>query len=162
LNFSPPEADTNINVMQVILINDVEKLGYKYDVVEVKPGYGRNYLIPQGLAKIANKSNMAELDEIKRKEAEKEAARKAEYEEMAKKMEGVVLKIGAKAGQSGKIFGSVTNVQIAAALKEQLDLDVERRKIEIAEEVKDLGTYQATINLHVEVQPSIAFEVIAE
>lgn len=148
--------------MQVILINDVEKLGYKHDVVEVKPGYGRNYLIPKGLAKIANKSNMAELDEIKRQEAEKEAARKAEYVEMARKMEGVVLKIGAKAGQSGKIFGSVTNVQIAAALKDQLDLDVERRKIEIAEEVKDLGTYQATINLHVEVQPSISFEVIAE
>jgi len=148
--------------MQVILINDVEKLGYKHDVVEVKPGYGRNYLIPKGLAKIANKSNMAELDEIKRQEAEKEAARKAEYVEMARKMEGVVLRIGAKAGQSGKIFGSVTNVQIAAALKDQLDLDVERRKIEIAEEVKDLGTYQATINLHVEVQPSISFEVIAE
>lgn len=148
--------------MQVILINDVEKLGYKHDVVEVKPGYGRNYLIPKGLAKIANKSNMAELDEIKRQEAEKEAARKAEYVEMARKMEGVVLKIGAKAGQSGKIFGSVTNVQIAAALKDQLGLDVERRKIEIAEEVKDLGTYQATINLHVEVQPSISFDVIAE
>jgi large subunit ribosomal protein L9 len=148
--------------MQVILINDVEKLGYKHDVVEVKPGYGRNYLIPKGLAKIANKSNMAELDEIKRQEAEKEAARKAEYVEMARKMEGVVLKIGAKAGQSGKIFGSVTNVQIAAALKDQLGLDVERRKIEITEEVKDLGTYQATINLHVEVQPSISFDVIAE
>lgn len=148
--------------MQVILINDVEKLGYKYDVVDVKPGYGRNYLIPQGLAKIANKSNMAELEEIKRKEEEKEAARKAEYEEMAKKMDGAVLKIGAKAGQSGKIFGSVTNVQIAAALKDQLDIDVERRKIEIAEEVKDLGTYQATIKLHTEVQPTISFEVVAD
>ena len=148
--------------MQVILLNDIEKLGYKHDVVEVKPGYGRNYLIPQGLAKIANKVNMAALDEIKRKETEKEAARKAEYEVMAAKMDGVTLKIGAKAGQSGKIFGSVTNVQIAAALKEQLDLDIERRKIEISEDVKELGTYAATINLHFEVQPTIAFEVIAE
>lgn len=148
--------------MQVILLNDIEKLGYKHDVVEVKPGYGRNYLIPQGLAKIANKKNIAELDEIKRIENEKEAARKAEYEEMATQMEGFTLKIGAKAGTSGKIFGSVTNVQIAAALKEQLDLEVERRKIEIAEEVKELGTYQALIKLHVEVQPTIAFEVVAE
>ena len=148
--------------MQVILLTDIDKLGYKHDVVEVKPGYGRNYLIPQGMAIIANKANMGDLDEIKRKEAEVEAAKKAEYEEMAAKMDGVVLKIGAKAGQSGKIFGSVTNVQIAAALKEQLDLDVERRKIEIAEEVKELSTYHAKINLHPEVQPNIAFEVVAE
>jgi large subunit ribosomal protein L9 len=148
--------------MQVILLKDIDKLGYKHDVVEVKPGYGRNYLIPQGMAIIANKSNMGDLDEIKRKESAIEAANKAEYEVMAAKMDGIVLKIGAKAGQSGKIFGSVTNVQIAAALKDQLDLDVERRKIEIAEEVKELGTYHATINLHPEVQPNIAFEVIAE
>lgn len=148
--------------MQVILLKDIEKLGYKHDVVEVKPGYGRNFLIPQGMAIIANKANMGDLDEIKSKEAAVEAARQAEYQEMATKMDGVVLKIGAKAGQSGKIFGSVTNVQIAAALKEQLDLDIERRKIEISEEVKELGTYHAKINLHPEVQPNIAFEVIAE
>lgn len=148
--------------MQVILLKDLEKLGYKHDVVEVKPGYGRNFLIPQGMAIIANKANMGDLDEIKSKEAAVEAAKQAEYQEMATKMEGVVLKIGAKAGQSGKIFGSVTNVQIAAALKEQLDLDIERRKIEISEEVKELGTYHAKLNLHPEVQPNIAFEVVAE
>lgn len=148
--------------MQVILLKDIEKLGYKHDVVEVKPGYGRNFLIPKGMAIIANKANMGDLDEIKNKEAAVEAAKQAEYQEMATKMDGVVLKIGAKAGQSGKIFGSVTNVQIAAALKEQLDLDIERRKIEISEEVKELGTYHATINLHPEVQPNIAFEVVAE
>ena len=148
--------------MQVILLKDIDKLGYKHDVVEVKPGYGRNYLIPQGFAKIANKTNMGELDEIKRVEQEQEAARLAEYQEMATKMDGVVLKIGAKAGTSGKIFGSVTNVQIAAALKEELDLDVERRKISIAEEVKELGTYHADIALHPDVQPKIAFEVVAE
>lgn len=148
--------------MQVILLKNVEKLGYKHDLVEVKPGYGRNYLIPQGLAKIANKANMADLDAIKQKEAEVEAARLSEYQEMATKLEGVVLSIGAKAGQSGKIFGSVTNVQIAAALKEQLDLDIERRKIEIEEEVKELGTYSAQLNLHPEVQPKVSFEVKAE
>ena len=148
--------------MQVILLKDIDKLGYKHDVVDVKPGYGRNYLIPQGFAKIANKANMGALDEIKKEEEAREAARLAEYQEMATKMDGVVLKIGAKAGQSGKIFGSVTNVQIAAALKEQLDLDVERRKISIAEEVKELGSYHAEITLHPEVTPKIAFEVVAE
>ncbi|GAB5555609.1 MAG: 50S ribosomal protein L9 [Saprospiraceae bacterium] len=148
--------------MQVILLKDFENLGYKHDVVEVKPGYGRNFLIPQGMAIIANKANMGDLDEIKSKEAAVEAAKQAEYQEMATKMEGVVLKIGAKAGQSGKIFGSVTNVQISAALKEQLDLDIERRKIEISEEVKELGTYHAKLNLHPEVQPNVAFEVVAE
>lgn len=148
--------------MQVILLQDVDKLGYKHDVVEVKPGYGRNYLIPQGMAKIANKVNMEKLNEIKAKEAEIEAARLAEYQEMADKLEGQVLKIGAKAGTSGKIFGSVTNVQIAAALKEQFDLDIERRKIEIEEEVKELGTYYADLKLHPEVQTKVAFEVSAE
>ncbi len=148
--------------MQVILLKDIEKLGYKHDVVDVKPGYGRNFLIPQGFAKIANKSNMSELDAIKQQEAELEAANLAEYQEMATKMDGIVLKIAAKAGQSGKIFGSVTNVQIAAALKEQLDMDVERRKIQIDEDVKELGTYHAQINLHSEVQPKIAFEVVAD
>jgi len=148
--------------MQVILLKDMDKLGYKHDVVSVKPGYGRNYLIPQGLAKIANKSNMGELDSIKQQEAEREAAHLAEYQEMATKMEGIVLKIGAKAGQSGKIFGSVTNVQIAAAIKEALNLDIERRKITISEEVKELGTYHAEVALHPEVLHKIAFEVIAE
>ena len=114
--------------MQVILLKDIDKLGYKHDVVDVKPGYGRNYLIPQGMAKIANKLNMEALNEIKAKEAEVEAARLAEYQEMATKLDGAVLQIGAKAGTSGKIFGSVTNVQIAAAIKEQFDLDIERRR----------------------------------
>ena len=148
--------------MQVILLKDIEKLGYKHDVVDVKPGYGRNYLIPQGMAKIANKVNMETLNEIKAKEAEVEAARLAEYQEMAAKLEGAVLQIGAKAGTSGKIFGSVTNVQIAAAIKEQFDLDIERRKNDIAEDVKGLGTYHANLNLHPEVQTKVAFEVIAE
>jgi len=148
--------------MQVILLKDLDKLGYKHDVVEVKPGYGRNFLIPQGMAKIANKVNMATLSEIKSKEAEVEAARLAEYQEMAAKVDGVVLKIGAKAGTSGKIFGSVTNVQIAAALKDQLDLDLERRKIDIEEDVKELGTYHADLKFHPEVHAKVAFEVIAE
>ena len=148
--------------MQVILLKNIDKLGDKHEVVDVKPGYGRNYLIPQGFAKIANKNNLAELNAIKEQEAAVEAARLAEYQEMATKLEGITLTIGAKAGQSGKIFGSVTNVQIAAALKEKLDIDVERRKIAIDEDVKELGTYYAQINFHPEVAPRVAFEVVAE
>ncbi len=148
--------------MEVILLKSVEKLGEKHEVVTVKPGYGRNYLIPQGFAKIANAANMARLDELRQKEAEAEASRLVEYRAIAEKLSGQVLKIGAKAGTSGKIFGSVTNVQIAAALKEQMDLDIERKLISIPEEVKTLGTYTADIELHKEVPASVSFEVVAE
>jgi len=148
--------------MEIILLKDVEKVGEKHTIVKVKDGYGRNYLIPQGFAIVANAVNREKLDDIKKKEAEKEAARLAEYHAVAEKVEGKVLKIGAKAGTSGKIFGSVTNVQIANALKEQLDVEVDRRKIEIAEEVKNLGDYSATLDLHPEVQVQVNFEVVAE
>ncbi|MFM8361303.1 MAG: 50S ribosomal protein L9, partial [Haliscomenobacter sp.] len=102
--------------MQVILLKDIEKLGDRFDVVNVKPGYGRNYLIPQGFAQVANKGNMEKLDEIKAREAALEAQRSAEYKALIAKLEAQSLTIGAKAGASGKIFGSVTNVQIAAAI----------------------------------------------
>ncbi len=148
--------------MEIILLKDVEKVGEKHTIVKVKDGYGRNYLIPQGFAIVANAANREKLDDIKKKEAEEEAARLAEYQAVAEKVEGKVLKIGAKAGTSGKIFGSVTNVQIANALKEQLDVEVDRRKIEIADEVKNLGDYSATLDLHPEVRVQVNFEVVAE
>lgn len=148
--------------MEIILLKDVDKVGDKYDIVSVKDGYGRNYLIPQGLALIANNANRKQLDDYKAKEAEKEAARKGEFEEMAAKMDGKTLKIGAKAGQSGKIFGSVTTIQLVAALKEQFDIEIERRKIELPEEVKLLGEYVAKINFHPEVIVDVNFEVFAE
>ena len=148
--------------MEVILLQDVDKVGDKYDVVTVKPGYGRNFLIPKGMAKIANQANMAELDNIRSAEAAQEGARRAEYEAVAAQLTGKVIKIGAKAGASGKIFGSVTNVQIAAALKDQLQIDIPRKKIEIIEEVKALGTYTAQINLHKEIVANLSFDVIAE
>lgn len=144
--------------MDIILLTDVEKVGYKHDVATVKNGYGRNYLIPQGMAIIANAKNMKKLDELKAKEAAVEAAKVDEYKAMATKLEGQTLKIGAKAGKSGKIFGSVTNVQIIAALKEQFDIDISRRKVEV-EDVKNLGTYNATLNLHPEVTVTLPFEV---
>ncbi len=148
--------------MDIILLDDIEKVGDKHEIVSVKPGYARNYLIPQGLALVANDTNRAKLDEIKQKEAEELAARKAEFEEIAQKLEGQVLKIGAKAGTSGKIFGSVTNVQISAALKDQFGIDVDRRKIKLPEEIKVLGEYNIDLDLHPEVPITLHFEVVEE
>lgn len=148
--------------MDIILLKDVEHVGYKHELVTVKNGYGRNFLIPNGLALIANSANKARLKELQRREDATEAKRLGEYQDIANKLEGKVLRIGAKAGTSGKIFGSVTNIQIVNALKEQFDLDIERRKVTLPENVKDLGTYSLTLNLHKEVQPEVKFEVVGE
>lgn len=148
--------------MEIILIKDVDKVGDKYEVVQVKDGYGRNYLIPQGLAIIANKANMGRLDEYKRREMAQATRMLDTYKAIAAQLEGKVLQIGAKAGTSGKIFGSVTNVQIAAALKEQFDVDIERRKISLPEDIKMLGSYTAVLNLHPDVDSKVNFEVVAE
>ncbi len=148
--------------MEVILLKDIEKLGDKHEIVKVKPGYGRNYLIPQGLAINANPVNRKKLDGIIADEEAREIARLGEYKELASKIEGQSLKIGVKAGTSGKIFGSVTNVQVAAALKEQLGLDIERKKIILPEEIKEMGTYTATIQFHKEVSGKIDLELVQE
>lgn len=148
--------------MQVILLKDIEKLGDRFDVVNVKPGYGRNYLIPQGFAQVANKGNMERLDEIKAREAALEAQRSAEYKALIAKLEAQSLTIGAKAGASGKIFGSVTNVQIAAAIKDTMGLDVERKKIDVPEDIKELGSYVAEVNVYKNMVAKVRFEVVAE
>lgn len=148
--------------MEVILIKDVDKLGYKHDLVSVKPGFGRNFLIPQGFALIANDINRKKLEDLKAKEAAVEAARLSEYVEMAEKLKDVTLRIGAKSGTSGKIFGSITNIQIGNALKEQCEIEIDRRKIVLPDEVKELGTYEVTLNLHPEVTTQVAIEVVSE
>lgn len=148
--------------MELILLKDVEHVGYKHEIVTVKNGFGRNYLIPQGMALIANQTNKARLEELKRREGAAEAKRLHEYQDMATKLEGQTLKIGAKAGTSGKIFGSVTNIQVVNALKEQFSIDIDRRKVELPTEVKDLGAYTMVLNLHKEVRPEVKFEVVAE
>ena len=148
--------------MDIILLKDMDKLGDKHSVVSVKPGYGRNYLIPQGVGVVANAVNRKKLDTLIAEEEARESARLEEYRSLAQQMEGKTLKTGVKAGTTGKIFGSVTSVQVSQALKDQLGLEVERKKIVLPEEVKDLGTYQATINLHKEVSTKIEFELIAE
>ena len=148
--------------MDIILLQDVDKVGDKHTIATVKDGYGRNYLIPQRLAIIANDTNRRRLNEVKRIEDAKEAKKRSFYQEIADKFGTQILKIGAKAGTSGKIFGSVTNVQLAMALNEQFGVEVDRRKIIISDEVKELGTYKAVLSLHKEVQPEISFEVVAE
>ena len=148
--------------MEIILLRDINKVGDKHEIITVKNGFGRNYLIPQGFAIIANDANRARLDKLKDEEAAQEAAKVGEYQAMAEKLKDQVIKIGAKAGTSGKIFGSVTNVQISAALKEQFDLDIARKKIEIPEEVKNIGSYKAIINLHADVIAEVDIEVVEE
>lgn len=148
--------------MEVILLKDLDKLGGKHDIIKVKDGYGRNFLIPQGLAMVANAGNRRQLDEILKQEDRRESKRLDEYKVIADQLKDVVLKIGAKAGTNGKIFGSVTNVQIAQALKEQKNIEIERKKIVLEDEVKNLGEYEVKLNLHKDVHTKVKFEVIEE
>lgn len=148
--------------MEVILLKDIDTLGERHEVVKVKPGYARNFLIPSKMALVANSTNIAKLDKLRQEEAAHEAVRITEFKAMAAKLEGQVLRIGAKAGSTGKIFGSVTNVQIMQALKDQMGIEVIRKKIELAEEVKVLGSYTASINFHPEVHATVNFEVVEE
>lgn len=147
--------------MKIILKEDVTNLGYKDDVVEVKDGHGRNYLIPQGKAVIANNSNLRQLEENQRQRAHKLAKIKADAEAAAAALADVALTIGAKASATGTIFGSVNNIQIAEAL-EKLGHNVDRKIIVLKEPVKELGKYTAKINFHKEVSVEIPFEVVAE
>ncbi|MBQ7448883.1 MAG: 50S ribosomal protein L9 [Paludibacteraceae bacterium] len=146
--------------MEVILIQDVANLGYKDDIVKVKDGYGRNYLLPKKLAIIANESNRKQLAENLKQRAHKLAKLKADAEELAAKLAEVMLTVPAKASENGKIFGSVTALQLAEEL-EKLGLQVDRRVITIAEPVKELGEYVAEARLHKEVKAEIKFTVVA-
>lgn len=147
--------------MKIILKEDVANLGYKDDVVEVKNGYGRNYLIPTGKAVIASPSALKVLAENQKQRAHKLAKIKADAEELAAKLEGVKLTIGAKTSSTGTIFGSVNAIQIAEALNKD-GFDIDRKAIVIKNPVKEVGEYVATINLHKEVQVEVPFEVVAE
>ena len=147
--------------MQVILKEDVVNLGYKDDIVTVKDGYGRNFLIPQGKAVIASDSAKKVLAENLKQRAHKLAKIKADAQEVAAKLEGVSLTIGAKTSSTGTIFGSVTNIQVAEALA-KAGFEVDRKIIYIKESVKEVGTYKATVKLHKEVSVVISFEVVAE
>lgn len=146
--------------MKIILKEDVSGLGYKDDVVEVKNGYGRNYLIPTGKAVIATPSALKVLAENQRQRAHKLAKIKADAEALAAQLQDIKLTIGAKTSETGTIFGSVNSLQLADAL-EKLGFNVDRKLI-IIEPVKEVGNYVANVKLHKEVIVEIPFEVVAE
>lgn len=149
--------------MEVILKHDVAKLGYKNDIVNVKNGYANNYLIPQGLAIMATVSAKKELAEIIKQRAFKEEKIRKDAEAEAAKLNGLMVRIAAKAGASGKIFGSVNAIQIADALKAQHNIEIDRKRIQIdGEAIKELGTHKAKINLHREVKAEISLDVYSE
>ena len=147
--------------MKIILKEDVPNLGYKDDVVTVKDGYGRNYLIPQGKAVVATDSALKILAENQRQRAHKREKIKAAAVAAAAALEGVALTIGAKTSATGTIFGSVNTIQIAEAL-EKLGHNVDRKIISIKESIKEVGNYTATIHFHKEVVVELPFEVVSE
>jgi large subunit ribosomal protein L9 len=148
--------------MEIILKQDVKGLGFKHDVVRVRDGYGRNFLLPRGAAIIATEGSRKELAEIKKQQSFKEEKLRKEATANAEKLSALSIKVGAKAGENGKIFGSVSNIQIAEALK-AAGFDVERKNIEISgEAIKQLGTYNAKVRLFKEITANVAFEVVAE
>ena len=146
--------------MEIILLTDIANLGHKDDIVDVKQGYGRNYLIPQGYAILATPSARKVVAENLRQRAHKEAKLKEEAEEIAAQLAEVKLTIGAKTSSTGKIFGSVNSIMISESLKEK-GFDIDRKKI-VLTDVKEIGTYTALIKLHREVKVDVEFEVVSE
>jgi len=147
--------------MEVILKQDIQPLGFKDEIVSVKNGYGRNYLIPQGIAVLATESAKKMHEETIRQRAKKDAKLKADAEAVAAKIAELNLKVSAKAGETGKIFGSVNNIQVAEALSSS-SVDVDRKAIKIlGGNPSELGSFEAEIKLHREVSLKFAFEVVA-
>ena len=149
--------------MEIILIQDVQNLGYKDQIVNVKNGYANNYLLPQGLAIIATPSNKKVLAEnIKQRQHKEEKLRKDADTQMAA-LNGKSVKITAKVGENGQLFGAVNNIQVADALKEQHNYDVDRKKIVVdGNKIKEVGNYTATVNIYKDVKAEINLEVVAE
>jgi large subunit ribosomal protein L9 len=148
--------------MEVILIQDVDNLGAINEVVKVRNGYARNFLLPRKLAVENSPSNHKQLEERLKQVKKKEDRMLAEFNSVVAKLKEAPLKVGAKTGTSGKIFGSVTSLQLSRAIREQKGYEIERKKIQIADEVKELGTYKATIDFGNGKSAEIDFEVIAE
>jgi large subunit ribosomal protein L9 len=148
--------------MEVILKKNVDKLGYANEIVSVKPGYGRNFLIPQGYAVLATASAKKAHEEMMRQKSHKEAKMLTEAQELAAKIADVTVSIATKAGENGKIFGSVNTVQLADALR-KAGYDIDRKSLKIKDEpIKDLGTFEAEANLYKGVKQTFKFEVVSE
>lgn len=146
--------------MEIILKEDIKNLGYKDDLVTVKPGYGRNYLIPQGLAVLATKANKKVLAENVKQASHKAEKLKNDAVALAEKIGELTIQIQAKAGESGKIFGAVTPLQVSDAL-EVKGIEVARRRVNFLSEVKELGSYEVELDLHKEVKHNITIEVVS-
>jgi large subunit ribosomal protein L9 len=147
--------------MEVILKQDVSGLGYKNDIVKVKAGYGRNYLIPNGVALVATEANKRMVAENVRQMAHKAEKIKTEAESLAQRIGDTVVELKTKAGETGRIFGAITSLQVSEALKAK-GFDVDRRKISFKEQPKELGTYTALLDLHKEVKHEVKVSVVAE
>jgi len=147
--------------MEVILKQDFKGLGFKNDLIKVKPGYGRNYLIPQGFSVVASETNKKVALENAKQAAHKVAKHKQDAEAMAARIDQLTIEIKARAGEKGKIFGSITPLQLAEALREQ-GIFVDRRDISFDHPIKTLGVHKATVRLHKEVTHPFSFQVIAE
>jgi large subunit ribosomal protein L9 len=148
--------------MQVILIQDVNNLGGVNEVVSVKNGYARNFLIPRKMAVEASPSNMQQLNERLKQQQKKEAAMLAEINQVIAKLKEGAVKVGAKVGTSGKIFGSVTSVQISRAILDQKGYEIDRRKIHIIDEIKELGNFKAKVDFGHGHETELELEVVAE
>ncbi|MCH8330826.1 MAG: 50S ribosomal protein L9 [Bacteroidetes bacterium] len=149
--------------MEVILLEDDVRLGLKNDIVSVKTGYARNYLIPQGKAKVANEANRKIYAENMRQQKVKYEKQLEEIKANASNLNDGKLHVATKVGQNDKIFGSITTLQLANAIKDQKDYEIDRRKINIIDDIKTIGTYKASLDLHRDLDPvEITFEVIAE
>src|ERR1700755_1557645 len=148
--------------MEVILIQDVDNLGGVNELVKVKNGYARNYLLPRQLAVESSPSNRKQLDERMKQVKKKEEKMLAEFNNVVAKLKEAPLKIGAKTGTSGKIFGSVTSLQISRAIREQKGYEIDRKKISVPDDVKELGAYKATIDFGNGNSTEVDFEVVGE
>jgi len=148
--------------MQIILIQDVDNLGGANELVSVKNGYARNFLIPQKKAVEANTSNLKQMEEKQKQRAKKEAKLLSEINSVIAVLKEAAIKIGAKTGTSGKIFGSVTSLQLSRAIRDQKGYEIDRKRISITEEVKELGLHKATIDFGNGNNTEIEFEVVAE
>jgi large subunit ribosomal protein L9 len=148
--------------MQVILVKDMDNLGSANEVVNVKPGYARNFLIPQKFAIEASPSNLKVVAEKDKVKARKEAALLNEINKVAEVLKAGAVKVGAKTGTSGKIFGSVTSIQIARAIREQKGYEIDRKRITIVDEVKEVGTYKASLDFGNNNLVEMGFEVVSE
>ena len=149
--------------MEVVLLQDVEKLGTQHQIVKVRPGYARNFLIPHGLAQPASDGSRRLAAEKQKQQERREEKLMSQLQTIVDQLKKTVIKVGAKVGTSGKIFGSVTTLQLADAIKKTFGVGVYRKKISILEEdIKVLGTYKALVDLHKDVKVEIDFEVVAE